>query len=150
MLMDRQAEQAAFAKACAYLNYKKGAKWTAHAAAAGTGVWPRHADAHQGERLTGADRVVVSPAAGVFRGVPALGTAPGPGALAQPSPANPTVGVGELLGHVGAAEVRSPFAGIVVGWLVHPDERVAAGQPVAWLRTADDPTAPAPSKRTDR
>jgi ATP-binding cassette subfamily B protein len=36
--MDRQAEQAAFAKACAYLNYKKGAKWTAHAAAAGTGV----------------------------------------------------------------------------------------------------------------
>src|SRR5579875_1923344 len=36
--MDRQADQAAFAKACAYLNYKKGAKWTAHAAAAGTGV----------------------------------------------------------------------------------------------------------------
>jgi ATP-binding cassette subfamily B protein len=36
--MDRQAEQAAFAKACAYLNYKQGAKWTAHAAAAGTGV----------------------------------------------------------------------------------------------------------------
>jgi ATP-binding cassette subfamily B protein len=36
--MDRQAEQAAFAKACAYLNYKKGAKWTAHAAAAGTGI----------------------------------------------------------------------------------------------------------------
>jgi ATP-binding cassette subfamily B protein len=36
--MDRQAEQAAFAKACAYLNYKKGAKWTAHAAAAGAGV----------------------------------------------------------------------------------------------------------------
>jgi [acyl-carrier-protein] S-malonyltransferase len=119
-------------------------------AAAGTGVWPRHADAHQGERLTGADRVVVSPAAGVFRGVAALGTAPGPGALAQPGPANPTVGVGELLGHVGAAEVRSPFAGIVVGWLVHPDERVAAGQPVAWLRTADDPTAPAPSERTHR
>jgi len=36
--MDRQAEQTAFAKACAYLNYKKWAKWTAHAAAAGTGV----------------------------------------------------------------------------------------------------------------
>ncbi len=36
--MDRQAEPTAFAKACAYLNYKKGAKWTAHAAAAGTGV----------------------------------------------------------------------------------------------------------------
>jgi ATP-binding cassette, subfamily B, bacterial len=36
--MDRQAEPSAFAKACAYLNYKQGAKWTAHAAAAGTGV----------------------------------------------------------------------------------------------------------------
>jgi len=36
--MDRQAEQGAFAKACAYLNYKQGAKWTAHAAAAGTGI----------------------------------------------------------------------------------------------------------------
>ncbi|MGH7174352.1 MAG: ABC transporter ATP-binding protein [Gemmataceae bacterium] len=36
--MDRQAEQAAFAKACAYLNYKQVAKWTAHAAAAGTGI----------------------------------------------------------------------------------------------------------------
>ena len=36
--MDRQAEPAAFAKACAYLNYKQVAKWTAHAAAAGTGI----------------------------------------------------------------------------------------------------------------
>jgi ATP-binding cassette subfamily B protein len=36
--MDRQAEQAAFAKACAYLNYRKYAKWTALTAAAGTGV----------------------------------------------------------------------------------------------------------------
>ncbi len=36
--MDRQAEQAAFAKACAYLNYNKAAKWTALASAAGTGV----------------------------------------------------------------------------------------------------------------
>ncbi|HEY7330921.1 MAG TPA: ABC transporter ATP-binding protein [Gemmataceae bacterium] len=36
--MDRQSEQAAFAKACAYLNYQQGAKWTAHIAAAGTGL----------------------------------------------------------------------------------------------------------------
>ena len=36
--MDRQAEPSAFAKACAYLNYKQGAKWTAHLAAAGTGL----------------------------------------------------------------------------------------------------------------
>src|SRR6516165_898189 len=36
--MDREAERAAFAKACAYLNYKPVAKWSAHAAAVGTGV----------------------------------------------------------------------------------------------------------------
>jgi ABC-type multidrug transport system fused ATPase/permease subunit len=36
--MDREAERDAFAKAVAYLNYKKAAKWTALAAAAGTGV----------------------------------------------------------------------------------------------------------------
>ena len=36
--MDRQAESSAFAKACAYLNYKQGAKWAAHLAAAGTGL----------------------------------------------------------------------------------------------------------------
>ncbi|HEY7309882.1 MAG TPA: ABC transporter ATP-binding protein [Gemmataceae bacterium] len=36
--MDREAERAAFAKACAYLNYRTAAKWSAHAAAAGTGL----------------------------------------------------------------------------------------------------------------
>ncbi len=36
--MDREAERDAFAKAVAYLNYKKAAKWTALAAAAGTGL----------------------------------------------------------------------------------------------------------------
>jgi ATP-binding cassette, subfamily B, bacterial len=36
--MDREADRSAFAKACAYLNYNRGAKWSAHAAAAGTGV----------------------------------------------------------------------------------------------------------------
>jgi len=36
--MDREAERDAFAKAVAYLNYKSAAKWTALAAAAGTGV----------------------------------------------------------------------------------------------------------------
>src|SRR6516162_2846887 len=35
--MDRETERAAFAKACAYLNYHAVAKWLAHAAAVGTG-----------------------------------------------------------------------------------------------------------------
>ena len=46
--------------------------------------------------------------------------------------------VGDLLGTVGAAEVRTPFAGMVVGFLAHPGERVAAGEPVAWLRVQAD------------
>jgi biotin carboxyl carrier protein len=48
------------------------------------------------------------------------------------------VGVGDLLGRVGGAEVRTPFAGLVVGFLAHAGERVVAGQPVAWLRLRVD------------
>jgi biotin carboxyl carrier protein len=44
------------------------------------------------------------------------------------------VDVGDLLGKVGANEVRTPFAGQVVGFLAHAGERVVAGQPLAWLR----------------
>ncbi len=36
--MDREADRSAFAKACAYLNYNSVAKWSALAAAAGTGL----------------------------------------------------------------------------------------------------------------
>jgi ATP-binding cassette subfamily B protein len=36
--VERQAERAAFAKACAYLNYSPKAKWAAHLAALGTGI----------------------------------------------------------------------------------------------------------------
>jgi [acyl-carrier-protein] S-malonyltransferase len=46
--------------------------------------------------------------------------------------------VGALLGSVGSTEVRTPFAGHLVGFLAHRGERVVAGQPVAWLRVAPD------------
>ena len=46
------------------------------------------------------------------------------------------VGVGVLLGHVGENEVRTPFAGQVVGFLAHAGERVVTGQPLAWLRVS--------------
>ncbi len=36
--MERETERTAFAKACRYLNYNAAAKWTAHAAAAGTAL----------------------------------------------------------------------------------------------------------------
>ncbi|HUI03349.1 MAG TPA: ACP S-malonyltransferase [Acidimicrobiales bacterium] len=107
-------------------------------ALAGSDTWHAYAAAHQGEHLYTSERVVISPGAGLF--APADGLqAPGPGTLPSgtagaPGGDCPVVAVGDLLGTVGAAEVRTPFAGMVVGFLVHPGERVATGEPVAWLR----------------
>jgi len=107
-------------------------------AIAGSETWNAYAAAHQGEHLYTSERVVVSPAAGVFEPVAGL-AAPGPGGLAPdgtdvPGTDGAPVSVGDLLGSVGAVEVRTPFAGMVVGFLAHPGERVAAGEPIAWLR----------------
>ncbi|MGQ0830519.1 MAG: ACP S-malonyltransferase [Microthrixaceae bacterium] len=78
---------------------------------------------HEGEHLFAAERLVVSPAAGVF---------------------TPTGDVveghhierGRVLGHVAGHEVRSPFHGTVKGLLAVAGERLTRSQPVAWLRTA--------------
>jgi len=104
----------------------------------GSVSWHAFAAAHQGEHLYTSERVVVSPASGVFEPDPTV-VAPGPGnggpGAAGPDPAvGSELAVGDLLGTVGTAEVRTPFAGRVVGFLVHPGERVMPGQPVAWLR----------------
>jgi [acyl-carrier-protein] S-malonyltransferase len=103
----------------------------------GSETWHAYAAAHQGEHLYASERVVVSPAAGVFTPDPGL-AAPAPGGHASapvgPDAPSSDVGVGSLLGHVGDSEVRTPFAGSVVGFLAHAGERVIAGQPLAWLR----------------
>ena len=77
---------------------------------------------HEGEHLFAVERLVVSPAAGVF--VPVGDVRAGS-----------TIEVGQLLGHVGEAEVRSPFAGRVENYIAVEGERVTARQPIAWLRT---------------
>ncbi len=96
---------------------------------------------HEGERLYVSERLVVSPCAGIF-GSPTEPAgdrssqtgAAGPG----PAPAGPAPGqmvdIGDLIGNVSGTEVRSPFAGELMGVLAHPGERVQAGQPIAWLR----------------
>jgi [acyl-carrier-protein] S-malonyltransferase len=91
-----------------------------------TGDDPLHAYAldHQGELLYVSERVVISPAAGVFEpadGGPALGD---------------RIEVGTPLGRVGTEEVLAPFAGRLEGCLAQPGERVQAGQPIVWLHTA--------------
>ncbi len=89
----------------------------------GSGVAPL-ARNHEGEHLSMTVRMVVSPAAGIFRPVAAIG----PGSH---------VAVGGLLGHVGDAEVRSSFAGQISGMIAVDGERVTVAQPIAWLDLAD-------------
>jgi [acyl-carrier-protein] S-malonyltransferase len=89
--------------------------------------------AREGEHLYVSERLVVSPAAGVFEPDGRLADIP-MNAAPQEVGTYP-VHVGELIGTVGTAEVRSPFAGSLVGLLAHSGERVTVGQPIAWLRT---------------
>jgi [acyl-carrier-protein] S-malonyltransferase len=74
----------------------------------------------EGEHLSLTVRMVVSPAAGIYQPVGAAET-------------GNAVAVGGLLGHVGEAEVRSPFAGRISGMLAVAGERVTSAQPIAWL-----------------
>ena len=78
--------------------------------------------AMEGEHLFATERLVVSPAAGIFQ-------------VSEGTAAGAVVGVGHLVGQVGDHEVRSPFAGELMGVLAVDGERVTASQPIAWLRT---------------
>jgi [acyl-carrier-protein] S-malonyltransferase len=76
----------------------------------------------EGETLFATERLVVSPAAGVFSPV---------GDLAE----NSSIEIGQVIGRVGDHEVRSPFAGVLQAFIAIEGERVAVRQPLAWLRT---------------
>jgi [acyl-carrier-protein] S-malonyltransferase len=82
-----------------------------------------HLTGHEGEHLFATERLVVSPAAGVFTPDPAIG----PGEM---------IHAGAIVGRVGDQEVRSPFGGSVMGLIAVDGERVTVSQPIAWLRTA--------------
>jgi [acyl-carrier-protein] S-malonyltransferase len=81
-----------------------------------------HSANHEGEHLFAAERLVVSPAAGIF----------------TPSDVvtGHTVERGRVVGRVGEHEVRSPFRGAIMGLLAVAGERVTPSQPIAWLRIA--------------
>jgi len=76
----------------------------------------------EGEHLFAVERLVVSPAAGIFTPI-GLGS----GAAIE---------VGSLIGHVGEHEVRSPFEGTLQSFIAVDTERVTSRQPIAWLRTS--------------
>jgi len=92
---------------------------------------------HVGEHLYMSERVVVSPSSGIFAPEASL-AAPGAGLLpgTLDSGAHSTIDVGDLVGRVGVAEVRTPFRGEVVRWLAAGGERVQQGQPLLWLRVS--------------
>ena len=101
-------------------------------------------EVHAGERFSITERILVSPATGLFQPVDEL-VAATPGVRGAPrrddsagDPIDRRVKVGDLIGHVGDCEVRSAFAGALEGVLVLPGERVVTGQPVAWVRPAGD------------
>lgn len=75
----------------------------------------------EGEHLFAVERLIVSPAAGLFTPVDLAD-----GAIVE---------VGSVLGHVGEHEVRSPFAGVLQSFIAVAGERLTARQPVAWLRS---------------
>lgn len=99
----------------------------------GNGPLHDYALAHAGEHLYMSERVVVSPAAGVFEPATFQPAVAEPAAMGT-GPA-PTVEVGAVVGRVGDTQVRTPFAGALMGHLALAGERVVQGQPVAWLRT---------------
>ena len=86
---------------------------------AGTSSGP---DQQQGEHLFAVERLVVSPAAGIFTPVADMRD-------------GSTITVGTVVGHVGDVEVRSPFAGVLQSFIALDTERVTNRQPIAWLRT---------------
>jgi [acyl-carrier-protein] S-malonyltransferase len=103
------------------------------------GTWRAEPALHQGEHLYMSERVVVSPSSGIFSPesslqAPGAGLLPGTAGTADQSSA---VEVGELIGRVGVSEVRTPFAGQVIGWMAADGERVQDGQPLVWLRVPD-------------
>jgi len=89
-------------------------EWVSH----GAPVGPTRLE---GEHLFASERLVVSPAAGIFRPAPDIHD-------------GATIDVGTVIGYVGDREVVSPFAGTLQGYIAVATERVTARQPIAWLR----------------
>jgi hypothetical protein len=85
------------------------------------------------------ERLIVAPAAGVFRPRP---TVVGTGRTVR---AGQPVGAIERLG--GRVEVVSAHTGRLMGLLALPGERVRDHQPLAWLRVPDGPGAVAAAAR---
>lgn len=77
---------------------------------------------HEGEHLFAVERLVVSPASGVFTPITSI----------QPGD---RISIGQSLGIIGDTPVVSVFEGILQSFIAVEGERVTLRQPIAWLRT---------------
>jgi len=77
---------------------------------------------HEGEHLFAVERLVVSPASGVFT----------PFTTIQQGD---RISIGQTLGMIGDTPVVSVFEGILQSFIAVDGERVTLRQPIAWLRT---------------
>ncbi|MDP4705739.1 MAG: ACP S-malonyltransferase [Ilumatobacteraceae bacterium] len=77
---------------------------------------------HEGEHLFAVERLVVSPASGVFIPIATI-------------QAGDRISIGQSLGSIGDTPVVSVFEGILQSFIAVEGERVTPRQPIAWLRT---------------
>lgn len=77
---------------------------------------------HEGEHLFAVERLVVSPASGVFSPIATI-------------QAGDRISIGQTLGSIGDTPVVSVFEGILQSFIAVEGERVTLRQPIAWLRT---------------
>ncbi|MDP5115325.1 MAG: ACP S-malonyltransferase [Ilumatobacteraceae bacterium] len=77
---------------------------------------------HEGEHLFAVERLVVSPASGVFIPIATI-------------QAGDRISIGQSLGSIGDTPVVSVFEGILQSFIAVEGERVTLRQPIAWLRT---------------
>lgn len=89
-------------------------------------------ESHQGEHLYISERMVVASQAGIFEPAKELVD---PSGTPRISITNSKIKVGQSIGTVSGIEVRSPFAGELMGLIAVSGERVTIGQPLAWLQT---------------
>ena len=77
---------------------------------------------HEGEHLFAVERLVVSPASGVFIPIATI-------------QAGDRISIGQSLGSIGDTPVVSVFEGVLQSFIAVEGERVTPRQPIAWLRT---------------
>jgi hypothetical protein len=84
----------------------------------------------EGERILIPERMIVSPADGIFRSEAHNGERIGE-----------TIDVDEVIGYVETVgtsiPITSPFHGVLHGMIAHSGERLRQHEPVAWLRVVD-------------